>query len=320
MWKYLKLPTGRPTKENGPSAKSAVPTIAVESSSNAVTPLSAKPKRKKTNTNWNSGVHKDAMAAALKTMVETSGVINIAIKAAQQEFPTILIPRQTLESRYKVLQKQMADVDEGNDSLDKFDRNHIDMDGRMKGSLTSASNRAFLQSLAVSRDNRNCGMTRKELISIIAELSNVKLKTAENHYDHLIRSKQLEHLKNNGRVVRAQPTTTNRTAITTEKLLRTYAIQEDAWAIQDGLNGWDVTKMTPEEIRSHQQKRDAYTMNLDESSLLASEGIVRVIGSRSKTKHEKNIADLRESPTMDGITGLILYHQITWTLQFHQIK
>jgi hypothetical protein len=81
--------------------------------------------------------------------IANGGAINVAVKAAQQEFPTILIPRQTLESRYKVLQKQMAEVDEGNDSLDKFDRNHIDMDGRMKGSLTSASDRAFLQSLVV---------------------------------------------------------------------------------------------------------------------------------------------------------------------------
>ena len=47
--------------------------------------------------------------------------------------------------------------------------------------------------------------------------------------------------------------------------------------------------MTPEQINSHQFVRDAHTMNLDESSLLASEGIVRVIGSRSKSKQEKTL-------------------------------
>jgi hypothetical protein len=37
------------------------------------------------------------MAAAIKSMVETSGSVNVAIKAAQKDFATILIPRQTIE-------------------------------------------------------------------------------------------------------------------------------------------------------------------------------------------------------------------------------
>jgi len=60
------------------------------------------------------------------------------------------------------------------------------------------------------------------MISFIANLHDATMKQAENHYDHLIRSKQLMELKRNGRVVQAQKTTTNRTAITTEKLLRTH--------------------------------------------------------------------------------------------------
>ena len=60
------------------------------------------------------------------------------------------------------------------------------------------------------------------MICFIAEIESVPMKTAENHFDHLIRSKQLSELKRSGRVVSAQPTTTNRTAITTTKLLRTY--------------------------------------------------------------------------------------------------
>ena len=60
------------------------------------------------------------------------------------------------------------------------------------------------------------------MITFISEIESVRMKTAENHYDYLIRSKQLPELKNDGRVVLAQPTTTNRTAITTAKLLRTH--------------------------------------------------------------------------------------------------
>ena len=42
-----------------------------------------------------------------------------------------------------------------------------------------------------ARDDNNKGTLRKEMICFIAELENMRMKTAENHYDHLIRSKQL---------------------------------------------------------------------------------------------------------------------------------
>ena len=60
------------------------------------------------------------------------------------------------------------------------------------------------------------------MLCFIAEIESMPMKTAENHYDHLIRSKQLSQLKRSGCVVSAQPTTTIFTAITTTKLLRTY--------------------------------------------------------------------------------------------------
>ncbi len=70
-------------------------------------------------------------------------------------------------------------------------------------------------------------MSRKEAISIVANLGGVNLRTAENHFDYLICSKQLPKLKNNGRVVVAQETTTYQTAVTTEKLLRTHISQTE---------------------------------------------------------------------------------------------
>ena len=48
------------------------------------------------------------------------------------------------------------------------------------------------------------------------------MKKAENHYDFFIRANKLPQLKRGGRVVSAQATTTNLTAITTAKLLRTH--------------------------------------------------------------------------------------------------
>ena len=58
------------------------------------------------------------------------------------------------------------------------------------------------------------------MIVLIAELFGVPYKTAENHFNYLIKSKQLYDLKCGGHVVATQATTTNRTAITTQKLLR----------------------------------------------------------------------------------------------------
>lgn len=98
----------------------------------------------------------------------------------------------------------------------------------------------------------------------------------------------------------AQATTTNGTAINMEKLLQTYTIPEQqAWAIQVELNGWDEdeSKMTPVELDNHKHVKEVHTCNLVESCVMASEGQVKILGSRAKKKHKKNIPDSRESIT-----------------------
>ena len=128
MWKYLNLPKGRPTKQNKPSAPTTSEAPPPKAVTAAVAPAKqSNPDRKKKHTNWNEGVHKDAMAVALESM-HIQGNIQKDISAAQARFPTILIPRQTLESRYA---KYMADMviaanggteDDDVDALYKFDR------------------------------------------------------------------------------------------------------------------------------------------------------------------------------------------------------
>ena len=83
-------------------------------------------------------------------------------------------------------------------------------------SLTTNSDRELLEHIAKSRDEMNHGMSRKEMFVLIAELFGVLYETAESHFDYLIKSKQLNGLKRGGRVVAAQATTTNHTAITTQ--------------------------------------------------------------------------------------------------------
>lgn len=73
-------------------------------------------------------------------------------------------------------------------NLDRFDQSKV-----VKGSgnnnkplLTIDSDCKFLRDIAVAHDNRNFGMSRQEMISIIAELkgSPVTTATAKNHYLH----------------------------------------------------------------------------------------------------------------------------------------
>jgi hypothetical protein len=271
MFGYINLPRGRPTKASAsPSQSSDVTTEMDEGTSEyASAPTPSSTKKRAAYTNWNEGVPKMAMHIAMQSMLR-DGNVNNAIAAAQEAYPTIPMKRSTVDSKFRVLQKSMAnnqDVNVWND-LSFFDRARVDvLDAdvrKVKGSLTTVADRDFLQSLATVRDNRNAGMGRKEIIAIISNMQGVPLKTAENHYDHLIRSKQLKELKKDGRVVTAQPTTTNRTAITTEKLLRTYCTQEEAWKEQAELNGWDESKMTASQLEAHKAVKDAHTMNLDE--------------------------------------------------------
>ena len=61
----------------------------------------------------------------------------------------------------------------------------------------------------VKRDIENLGMSIKEMIQVISDLSHEKLFIqAENHLDHLIQEKRIAHLKRIGQVVTAQTTTT----------------------------------------------------------------------------------------------------------------
>jgi hypothetical protein len=40
-----------------------------------------------------------------------------------------------------------------------------------------------------------------------------------------------------------------------------------AWELQNQMNGWDVTQMTPGQIIQHYKLVDHFTMNLDESCM-----------------------------------------------------
>jgi hypothetical protein len=173
-----------------------------------------------------------AVKAVVLEHLAVNGDVAAATKAVGKSHPTIVVKRQTANSWLKKLQKEAVaktNNDDSDQKLASFDRHakaKTDLINN-KSSLTSNADREFLQSVIKTRDERNAGMTRKEVICVIAEIGSVPFKAAENHLDYLIRSKKLPELKNSGRIVSAQATTTNRTAITTEKLLRTHTSQEE---------------------------------------------------------------------------------------------
>ena len=201
--------------------------------------VQAPPKTKKNRgsyVNWDKCKHRAARLAVVNNLVLT-GDVTEAIKTAQITHPTIIVKRQTALSWLHKLQDAASSQNNDNmmdKTLSQFDRDAnplepVEINGRI--GLTSFGDQEFLQTISIARDNRNTGMPRKELIGIIAELAGVNKKMAENHLDYLIRSKHLPNLKKNGCVVHAQATTTNRTAVTMEKLLRTHTCQEEGQCV-----------------------------------------------------------------------------------------
>lgn len=254
-----------------------------------------KKKKRGSYKSWNEGPRKEAKAAA----IEAALLGNCPITAAREKCPGVEIPRQTLQSwvdKEKERRQKAANNEEPNklgkysEGLDKFDRHGEEVQEGVRGkkSLTDQAFRDDLQRIIQIRDYQNNGLRRKEVICMIADFYTVSMKTAENHYDYLITHKMLPELKRGGKVVSAQPTTTNRTAITTEKLLRNHLNFDVAMNQVRAMNG---------NSKEFEEVIDYFSLNLDESNFMACEGVLRIVGSAMKKKHEKNTTDSRESVT-----------------------
>lgn len=148
----------------------------------------------------------------------------------------------------------------------------------------------LLASTMRCRDEANNGMSRNEAITLIMELSQTSCRrTAENHFDYLIRQGKMKGLKNNGRTVAAQATTTKRSQIQVEQQLRWHTCVDDAL--------FELRRLNQPEAE-FEDVQDHFFGNLDETCLMAnSDGSIRVIASSNKKKTEKNTDDSRASIT-----------------------
>ena len=226
LYGYMKAPKGRPTKGTPkPSSNETSTEATVPPPQSSVSAISTKPKINRGSYTKGGKTYERAMAVGIASLLLSGGKMAQAKAAIEEEFPGMYggtIKRQTLHNRYlkKLTVLKKEEDHEIDDDLDMFDRRNAKNEVSL--GLTNESDIQLIQSIAQARDDNNCGMSRKEAITFLSELKGVTWKTAENHYDHLIRSNKLTKLKNGGRVVSAQSTTTQRTAVTTEKLLRTY--------------------------------------------------------------------------------------------------
>ena len=88
----------------------------------------------------------------------------------------------------------------------------------------------YMEDNIVRRDTANIGMSRKEVIQLISELSWTKsFIQADNHLDYLIRVKWLIHLKRLGRAVETQATTTELSHIFVSQQYRWHMIIDAEW-------------------------------------------------------------------------------------------
>jgi hypothetical protein len=133
------------------------------------------------------------------------------------------------------------------------------------------------------------GMTRKEVIQLLMQLTGGSAKCCKNHYDWMIRSKKLPQLKNNGRVQYSQAKTTKCACIRDKQQL--------CWH--------NTIECVREEHRRVNQPSDEFAtlqphfqLNHDETSVLGCNGNLCIVGSAEVKKHEKTMQDNCDSVTI----------------------
>ena len=225
-------------------------------------------------------------AAAIKALQPYALSTTQTTTDAQQE-----VPSRSTVCRYK--QKFKSAAKSNGVSLQCVTLEMVFHGGKNKSGsspLLSVSDRKFLEDIAISRDLRNNGMSRAEMITTIMEVSQCTSRVqAKNHFDYLVRAGHFSGLKRGGRVVTCQKTTIKRTEISMEQQLRWHTSVEYALSEQARLN------LPPEEF---ELVKEHFFCNMDESSLLGSDGTVKVIGAACKSKTEKIMSDCRASITV----------------------
>jgi hypothetical protein len=128
-----------------------------------------------------------------------------------------------------------------------------------KNKLTlSVPHRKRLLQVIQTRDAKNDGMTRKEVLNVIQDISGYSQKAADNHLCYLVKNKKLPELKRSGQVVKAQQTTTSRSQVHIEQQLRFHTVIEAVLSDLDRMN---------QPFEDFQKVKEHFVTNLDETGI-----------------------------------------------------
>jgi len=238
--------------------------------------------------NWNLPENFYALKAQVISYIRSKGDKDNDENTGIVSASTTIIPRTTLQ---RISKRWLAASQQKNIPLEQVTREMIFPKCRGGGNGLLDDNQVeLLGQTIIYRDEANNGMSRNEAISLVMELAQTtQRKSAEGHYDYLVRQKRLLGVKNFGRSVKAQATTSKRGQITVEQQLRWHTTVEEALDFQRKMN---------QPSDEYLMVEDHFLGNLDETCLMANaDGSVRVIASLSKKKTEKNTDDSRASIT-----------------------
>jgi hypothetical protein len=147
----------------------------------------------------------------------------------------------------------------------------------------------FLQDAIIARDRKSDRMNRNEVISTIADMAESSIKEAERAFNYCIEKGYLKRLRGQGRVRKAQSTTSKRLQVTTASQRRWHNCVSAALDEQLRLNGHD-----PKFVKL----QDHFVGNVDEACIMANEAELYIVGDKKASKSDKNVSDSRFSLTM----------------------
>ena len=271
---YFKKKRGRPKGPAAPRKKKKK--AAAKPAAKPKPPPAKQAPAKTTRTGWGTGENLKRMRAAVEGWDNNSEQKREAEGDMKRYAALVEIP-------YKTFQKYAC--------TDKSKRRKL---GGSVGrpSLVDKETAQTVVDTVRRRDRGNDGMSQKQVVDTLQELiPGLTRSQADNTFRRTIRP---AHKKELTGIVKAQATTTKRTAITVRQQHRWHLLVNDAVARLNERNTGrcNVTGKPFSEVAHY------FLVGGDETCLLASDGEVRIIGDKQKKKHEKRKEDSRMSITL----------------------
>ena len=111
-------------------------------------------------------------------------------------------------------------------------------------------------------------MSRGGVIGLIQKITGASFKKSKQYLYYLRKAKLWPKLNNHGALQTAQATTTKRSGVTTEKLLRWHGTVDDDLEYMDRRNSWHSDWEGIQESNNI----DSFWGDMDETNMLAAEG------------------------------------------------